>query len=75
MPQRIMRMNAEVASEAVKAAPPVAVVATSIASGWSINHIVGAATIAYIVLQAGYLVWRWRRDVLRERRERSGVAE
>ena len=67
MPQRIVRMNAEIATEAAKAAPPATVVATSFIGGWSLNNVIGAATLAYIVLQVGYLLWKWRRDWKRER--------
>jgi hypothetical protein len=61
-------MNTEIISEAAKAAPPVTVTATAIAAGWSLNNVIGVATLIYIALQAGYLVWKWRRDVKQERR-------
>ena len=67
MPHRSLKLNAEIASEAMKAAPPVTVTATALAAGWNLNNIIGAATLVYIVLQAGYLVWKWHRDWRRER--------
>lgn len=51
----------DVTVEAVKLSPPVAVVGTSIAQGWTINNAVGALTILYLLLQIGWLLWRWRR--------------
>jgi hypothetical protein len=41
---------------AIKSAPPVTVAAMTL------NQWVAVATIAYIALQACYLVWKWRRD-------------
>jgi len=37
---------------------------------WTADTIVAAFTVGYIVLQAAYLVWRWRRD----RREKRDAA-
>ena len=51
----------EVTTEALKAAPPVTV-ATAAVSGLDVNMIVGWATVAYIALQAAYLIWKWRKD-------------
>lgn len=73
MPHRSVKLNAEVASEALKAAPPVTVTATALAGGLSLNNIIGAATLVYIILQAGYLLWKWRRDWRRERRGMEGA--
>lgn len=55
-------MMKEIASEAAKASPPVALVGTSIAQGWTINHAVAALTIVYLALQIGWLLWRWYRE-------------
>ena len=51
----------DVVTEGAKATPPVAVVTTSIAQGWTINNAVGALTVIYLLLQIGWLVWRWYR--------------
>jgi len=69
MPQR-MRMNPDIISEAAKSTPPVAVTVAAATGGISLNNIIGAATLVYIVLQAGYLIWKWRRDIKRERQAR-----
>lgn len=77
MPQRMTKLNTEIVTEAAKAAPPVAVTATAMAGGLSLNNVIGAATLIYIVLQAGYLVWKWRRDIRIDRRKRreAGLCE
>ncbi len=51
----------DVVIEGAKATPPVAVVTTSIAQGWTINNTVGALTAIYLLLQIGWLVWRWHK--------------
>lgn len=64
MPHRShMSITTQAAAEAAKAAPPVAVTIAALADGVTVNHVVGAATIAYVALQAAYLIWRWRRDM------------
>ncbi|MDT0137292.1 hypothetical protein [Acidovorax sp. PRC11] len=54
-------MLKDIAGEAAKVSPPIAVVGTSIAKDWTINHTVAALTIVYLLLQIAWLVWRWRR--------------
>jgi len=54
-------MIKDIATEGAKASPPVAVVTASIAQGWTLNHTVAALTIVYLLLQIGWLVWRWRK--------------
>ena len=71
MPQRIIKMTGEIASEAAKAAPPAVVTTVAAVGGLSLNNIIGVATLSYIVLQAGYLMWKWRRDWKRESRGQS----
>ena len=71
MPHRSSSMNTEVVQEAAKSAPPVVVTLGTLASGVTINHIMGLVTIVYVVLQAGYLVWKWRRDVRLERERKE----
>lgn len=51
----------DVVHEAVKSAPPVAVTAASGLMGFSLHEWVAIATIAYIVIQTGWLLWKWRR--------------
>lgn len=60
-------------AEGAKATPPVAVLATNAASGWSMSTVATAMTIAYVLLQAAYLVWRWRNES-RDRREKLNAA-
>lgn len=48
----------EIAAEATKTAPPVA--AMTVAShGYTLQDWVWVATLVYIVLQVGWLLWRW----------------
>ena len=48
-------------TEGAKAAPPVVVTTASIANDWTMNHTVYALTIVYLLMQIGWLAWRWRR--------------
>ena len=48
-------------TEGAKATPPLVVLGKSIAEGWTINNTVGALTVIYLLLQIGWLVWRWYR--------------
>jgi len=50
-----------------KTAPPVA------AWLWTGDHLIGALTGAFIVLQIAYLIWRWKHD-WRERKRREQCA-
>ncbi|WP_373784400.1 hypothetical protein [Delftia acidovorans] len=50
------------AVEGAKAAPPVTVVATNVANGWTMTHTATALTILYVVLQVIYLLWRWSNE-------------
>lgn len=75
MPHRSVKLNAEIASEAAKAAPPAMITTIAAVGGLSLNNVIGIATLVYIVLQAGYLVWKWRRDWKRDRADRMGAAE
>lgn len=51
------RLKDHVTTEVMKAAPPMAV------SAFTLNHMVAFATLCYILLQAAYLIWKWRRDI------------
>lgn len=66
--QRVRGLNTEtVVTEAAKSAPPIAVSLASFLGNLSLNNIIGVATLVYIVLQAAHLVWKWRRDIRKER--------
>lgn len=54
-------MTREVGAEAMKAAPPIGAVTLTVA-GFGLNEWVLLATLAYILLQAAYLLWKWARD-------------
>ena len=61
-------MKQDIAQEAAKAAPPVAVTGWAWVHGLTISDAVALATLAYIALQAGYLVWKWVREIRRGRK-------
>ena len=51
--------KSDLASEAIKAAPPVAITTAVTVGGLTLNEWVAIATLLYIVLQSGWLVWNW----------------
>jgi hypothetical protein len=53
------QLTAEVGNEAIKASPPIAVVGATTMSGMTLQDWVLVATLAYIALQAAWLVWKW----------------
>ncbi len=60
-------MKAEIAQEGLKATPPVAITAVAWMKGLTLTDAVGIATLAYIALQAGYLIWKWYREFKKSR--------
>jgi hypothetical protein len=52
----------EIAQETAKSAPAVVVTAWAWMSGLTLTDLVALATLAYIALQAGYLIWKWWRE-------------
>ena len=68
MPQRTLKMQAEIAAEAGKSTPPAAVAAVEAVARDGIGP-VGWATLAYIALQSAYLLWKWWRDWKRAKAE------
>jgi hypothetical protein len=55
-----LQQKADVATEAAKAAPPVTIVGATIA-GMQVNDLILWATLVYLVLQIGFLLYRWGR--------------
>lgn len=60
MKGRVMQHKVDIASEAVKAAPPVTIAGLTVA-GVSLNDLVLLATLIYLVLQASFLLYKWWR--------------
>lgn len=58
-------MRAEIASEGLKASPPIAITAVAWMQGLTLTDVVALATLAYIALQCGYLLWKWYREYKR----------
>lgn len=50
----------EIAAEAIKATPPVTVAGATVA-GVPVNEMILWATLLYLVLQIGFLLYRWWR--------------
>lgn len=63
-PQGYHNMKVETSIESAKAAPAIIGAAFS---ALTMNHLVAGATLAYIILQAAYLIWKWRREAARDR--------
>lgn len=61
-------MKQEVMQEALKATPPVSIAIAEKAAGWTLNDTVLTATLIYVIMQAGYLVWKWLREYRRRQR-------
>lgn len=63
-----MHDNAQLGGEAfaasLKSAPPVAVSALTL-GGVGLQDWVFIVTLAYVVLQGAYLLWKWARDLRR----------
>ncbi len=55
-------MKQEITTEAVKAAPPVAVSVAAATDALTLNDWMLIATIGYVLIQAGYLIWKWFRE-------------
>lgn len=55
-------MKQDLAQEAMKATPPVTVTGVAWLQGMTISDAVGYATLAYIAIQACYLLWKWYRE-------------
>jgi len=55
-----MQQKSDVAAEVAKATPPVTVAGATVA-GVQVNDLILWATLIYIVLQIGFLLYRWRR--------------
>lgn len=51
--------KSDVLVEAAKAAPPVVITTAVTVGGLTLNEWVAVATLLYIVLQSGWLVWKW----------------
>jgi len=65
--------TADLTAQASKSAPPALAWLIAFVGEISLNNIIGVVTLIYIVLQAGYLVWKWRRDIRCEREHRRAT--
>lgn len=59
--------------QAAQAVPATAAIVATKVLGFSLNEWLAIASIAFIVLQAGYLLWKWRNEWrARARRREAG---
>lgn len=58
-PERV----SDAASQVLMATPSVAAVTATKIFGLEIDSWLGLAGIGFLMLQAAYLIWRWRRDI------------
>jgi hypothetical protein len=65
-----MEQKSDIITEAAKAAPPVTVAGATVA-GMQVNDLILWATLIYIVLQIGFLLYRWRRMHISKGEEQS----
>lgn len=63
-----MEQKSDIISEATKAAPPVTVAGATVA-GVQVNDLILWATLIYIVLQIGFLLYRWHKLIVSRRKE------
>jgi predicted MFS family arabinose efflux permease len=67
-------MKTHITTEAMKAAPPVAVNAGALIGGYTVNEWVAFGTLAYLALQAAFLLWKWRKEAKRYAHEEASDA-
>jgi len=63
--------KSDVIAEAAKAAPPIAITTAVTVGGLTLNEWVALATLLYIVLQSGWLVWKWYHAIKDKKNENS----
>lgn len=61
-------MKQEIVQETMKATPPVTVSAALVLGGLTLNDWVLIATLIYIALQGGHLLWKWWKEAKRSRK-------
>jgi hypothetical protein len=61
-------MKQELGHEAMRSAPPVAVAGSAWLFGLTLNDWVAVATLGYLALQTGYLLFKWYRDFKKGRK-------
>ena len=68
-----MSYKSDVAAEAAKATPPITVAGATVA-GVQINDLILWATLIYLVLQIGFLLFRWQRLYFSRRSDEGSSA-
>jgi hypothetical protein len=65
--------KSDVAAEAAKATPPITVAGATVA-GVQVNDLILWATLIYLVLQIGFLLFRWQRLYFSRRSDEGSSA-
>jgi hypothetical protein len=68
-----MEQKSDIISEAAKATPPVTVAGATVA-GVQVNDLILWATLIYIVLQIGFLLYRWHKLIVSRRESEESDA-
>ncbi len=68
-----MSYKSDVAAEAAKATPPITVAGATVA-GVQVNDLILWATLIYLVLQIGFLLFRWQRLYFSRRSDEGSSA-
>ena len=68
-----MQQKADIAAEAAKATPPITVAGATVA-GVQVNDLILWATLIYLVLQIGFLLFRWQRLYFSRRSDEGSSA-
>jgi len=63
--------TADITTQASKSAPPVLAWLIAFFAEWSLNNLIGVCTLVYLLLQIGFLLWKWRN----ERRDRRAARQ
>ena len=68
-----MSYKSDVAADAAKATPPITVAGATVA-GVQVNDLILWATLIYLVLQIGFLLFRWQRLYFSRRSDEGSSA-
>ena len=67
--------NTDIGVEVAKATPPVVVTAAATLSDFDVSKLLAWVTVLYVLLQAGYLIWKWRGEWKRRRASKKPICE
>ena len=65
----------DLVKHAVEATPAAIAVTAGPVFGFTFNDLAAVLGCIFLVLQMGYLIWRWRRDMRRDKRDQEPLEE